>query len=38
MTIRLYKRPEKVGWLGWIETAHNACIGFIKLTGEVVWW
>lgn len=35
MKIKLYKRPEKVGWLGWLEGQNGRCIGFIKLNGEI---
>ena len=36
--LRLYKRPEKTGWLGWIELANKEAVGFVKLNGSIVRW
>jgi len=37
MKVRLYRRPERVGWLGWIESCRGMCIGFIELNGDIVF-
>lgn len=37
MRIKLYRKPEKVGWLGWIENCRGICIGFIKLDGRAIF-
>jgi len=37
MKIKLYKYPEKVGWLGWIENCKEQAIGFIKTDGTICW-
>jgi len=35
MKIKLYHKPEEVGWLGWIEGENERCIGFVALDGRV---
>lgn len=35
MTIKLYKNPKKVGWLGWIEGKNNMVVGFVCLNGQI---
>jgi len=35
MSIKLYKKPQEVGWLGWIEGENERCVGFIQLDGSV---
>lgn len=37
MILKLYKRPKKVGWLGWIETCKGECVGFVDLTGKMIF-
>ena len=36
MKVRLYKRPQKTGWLGWIETCKGEPVAFIQLDGSLV--
>jgi hypothetical protein len=38
MKVKLYRKPENVGWLGWLETPYGRVTGFIKLDGTVVPW
>jgi len=36
--IKLYGKPEKVGWLGWIEAVDDErTIGFVRLDGTIKW-
>ena len=37
MIYKQYKRPEKTGWLGWIENTKGRAMAFIKLDGTIVW-
>ena len=37
MIVKLYKNPDKTGWLGWIETCKGRPVGFIKLDGKIVF-
>jgi hypothetical protein len=37
MIVRLYGKPEQVGWLGWLEGANEEAIGFIRPNGSVLW-
>ena len=37
MYVRLYKRPEKTGWLGWIETVDGEALGYVGKDGHVVF-
>lgn len=37
MVVKLYRKPERVGWLGWIENSRGTCIGFIALDGKVTF-
>ncbi len=37
MIVKLYRKPENVGWLGWLENAAGYCLGFIRLNGEIQW-
>lgn len=38
MTLKLYRNPDRVGWMGWIETTttHRA-LAFVRRDGSVVW-
>lgn len=33
-----YKRPEKTGWLGWIESGRGNALAFVRLDGIIIWW
>lgn len=35
MIVKLYKNPQDVGWLGWIEGLNEKVLGFIKLDGTM---
>ena len=35
MRVKLYRNPESIGWLGWIEDCKGRAIGFIRLDGRV---
>lgn len=35
MTIKFYKHPKRVGWIGWVEGKHGKTIGFVKLNGII---
>lgn len=37
MILRLYKRPKKTGWLGYIENKKGTAIGFVKLNGQIIF-
>lgn len=37
MYLKLYRKPENVGWLGWIENKEEYVLGFIKMNGEIQW-
>ncbi len=49
MKIKLYDKPEEVGYFGWIENGNNeppsyddksqldVCIGFIELDGKIIF-
>jgi hypothetical protein len=37
MTVKLYKRAENVGWLGWIEDSTGTAMGYIGMDGSVLW-
>lgn len=37
MKVRLYKRPEKVGWFGWIESCKGECVGFVQMDGTILF-
>ncbi len=37
MIIKLYRKPENTGWLGWIENKDEYVLGFIKMNGEIQW-
>jgi len=38
MKLKLYKRPQKTGWLGWLETDEGNARAFFKLDGTMVRW
>ena len=35
MRLRVYRKPENVGWLGWLEGEGDRCIGFVRLDGTI---
>jgi hypothetical protein len=35
MKVGLYKNPDEVKLLGWLETCQGKCIGFINLDGTI---
>jgi hypothetical protein len=37
MIVRLYRKPERVGWRGWLESTIGLVLGFIHLDGTIVW-
>jgi hypothetical protein len=37
MLFKEYKRPENVGWKGWIENRKGRALAFVRLDGEIVW-
>jgi len=38
MRFRPYSNPANVGgWLGWIESRHQKCLGFIHADGQIVF-
>ena len=37
MILKLYKKPKRTGWLGWIENAKGVCVGFVHLDGKMVF-
>lgn len=30
-TVKHYKQPQKVGWLGWVEDGDGELVGFVDL-------
>lgn len=45
LTVKFYRRPKNVGWLGWIETQKGKALAFIRTDGTIVpfqknlpWW
>ena len=38
MFVKLYRKPEQVGWLGWIETRSGRGGAVIRRDGELVLW
>jgi len=36
LMFKQYSQSQKTGWMGWIETHHGDCVGFIKLNGQIV--
>lgn len=38
MKVKLYKNPEKTGWMGWIEIiGTDLALGFIRKNGQIEW-
>jgi len=37
MIFKEYSNPQATGWKGWIENSQGTTIGFVKLTGEIIF-
>ncbi len=37
MFAKFYRRPKRVGWIGWIEDSKGNALGYIRMTGEILW-
>jgi hypothetical protein len=37
MSYKEYSNPSEVGWKGWLENAQGTVIGFVKISGEVIF-
>lgn len=35
MRFKPYQHPEKVGWIGWLESKRGKCLGFIHQDGHI---
>jgi len=36
MIFQEYRKPQQVGWKGWVENANGTVIAFVRLNGEIV--
>jgi hypothetical protein len=37
MAFRAYRRPHRVGWLGWFEDEEGKLVGFLSLDGRFMF-
>jgi len=37
MFVKLYSNSQATKWLGWIEDAKGNALGYIRLSGAVLW-
>ena len=34
--LKLYKKPQNVGWLGWFDDANGDVMAFVTLEGRII--